>query len=143
MKSTSERDARVAAMLLALRLSLGAFLLQWSVEKFVAPNLSAGIGKHFYGVDLSGSVITAAGVAELALSVALLIGLWRRLTYGIATLVHLISVLVSWQQLLDPFKQGNHLFAASIPVLVGFITLYVMRDFDRYSVDALRTASVT
>ncbi len=133
-----ERDSRVATMLLALRITLGAFLLQWSVEKFVAPNLSAGIGTRFYGIDLSGSVITGIGVAELALSLALLIGLWRGVTYGIATLIHLVSVGVSWQQLLDPFKQGNHLFAASIPVLVAFAALYVLRDLDRYSLDGRR-----
>ena len=134
-------DSRVAVVLLALRLSLGAFLAQWSAEKLVAPTLSAGIGKRFYGVDLSGSVIMAVGVAELALSVALLIGLWRRLTYGIAAVIHLVSVAVSWQQLLDPFKQGNHLFAASVPVLVGFVALYVLRDLDRYSIDGMRVAS--
>jgi len=133
-----ERDSRVATMLLALRIALGAFLLQWSVEKLVAPNLSAGIGKRFYGIDLSGSVITGIGVAELALSLALLAGLWRRVTYGVATVIHLVSMLVSWQQLIDPFKQGNHLFAAGIPVLVAFATLYVLRDLDRYSLDGRR-----
>lgn len=134
-------EPRISAVLLALRISLGAFLLQWSVEKFVAPNLSAGIGKRFYGIDLSGSVITVVGLAELALSLALLAGIWHRVTYGTALVIHLISVLVSWQQLIDPFKQGNHLFAASIPVLIGFVALYALRDLDRYSLDGRRVAS--
>ncbi|MBI3512716.1 MAG: DoxX family membrane protein [Proteobacteria bacterium] len=140
-RSLAVPDSRLAAVLLALRLSLGAFLFQWGLEKLVAPNLSAAIGKRFYSVDLSGAVITATGVAELALSAALLLGLWRRPTYAIATVIHLVSVLVSWQQLLDPFKQGNHLFAASVPVLVGFVALYVLRDRDRYSIDGMRGAS--
>ncbi len=38
--------------LLALRVTLGLFLLQWGVEKFVVPENTVGIWQHFYGLSL-------------------------------------------------------------------------------------------
>jgi hypothetical protein len=43
----SEVDRRTAAGLLILRLFLGIFLLQWSVEKLILPNATVRIAQNF------------------------------------------------------------------------------------------------
>jgi hypothetical protein len=41
-------------------------------------------------------------------------------------------VLVSWRQLLNPWADpANHLFIAGLPVLGGFIALFLLRHRDR------------
>jgi len=57
-------ERRVAAALLILRISLGIFLLQWGVEKFVIPEAAIRIGQNFYGVALSGIIVVILGAAE-------------------------------------------------------------------------------
>ena len=52
--------------LLALRITLGLFLLQWGIEKFVVPQANVFIWSHFYGVDVSQALGYAFGVAEIA-----------------------------------------------------------------------------
>jgi hypothetical protein len=55
-------------------------------------------------------------------------GLWKR-PYGLGLLLHAISTLVTYEQLLFPFGE-NHLFIASIPVLAAFIVLFLLRRQD-------------
>ncbi len=81
-----------------------------------------------------------APVTENLVALALLIGLYRRLSYGLAFLIHFVSVASSWQQIIDPYGlitgNVNHLFAAGVPVLAGFWLLYWLRDWDSLTVDA-------
>ena len=53
-------DERAQIPLLVLRITIGLFLLQWGVEKFVLPDTAAMIFAGFYGVD--GLTHTAAYV---------------------------------------------------------------------------------
>lgn len=45
-------------------------------------------------------------------------------------ILHAISTISTYNQLLNPFGK-NHLFIAAIPVLGAFIALFLMRDDDR------------
>jgi putative oxidoreductase len=129
--------------LLALRVSLGAFLLQWSVEKLMLPSAAMRIAQGFYGFALPEAGAYVLGAAELLLSLALLAGALRTVSYGLALLVHTVTVVVSWRQLLDPWglaKVGNHLWIATWPVWGGFIALFLMRRWDVYTVDGWRAA---
>jgi uncharacterized membrane protein YphA (DoxX/SURF4 family) len=137
-------DRRVAAALLLLRLSLGVFLLQWSVEKLILPGATMRIAQNFYGLTLPASAASVLGIAELVLSLALLLGAYRTLSYGLSLLVHTVTVLVSWRQLLDPFglaKIGNHLWIATWPTWGAFLALFLMRQMDAYSFDHWRRTS--
>jgi len=97
--------------LLILRLSLTVFLLQWSLEKIVAPQSAIQVAQHFYGVALTGSTVLVLGTAQVLLAFALLIGLWRRWNYALAIVVPVVSVGSTWRQLLNPYGPGgNHLF---------------------------------
>jgi putative oxidoreductase len=118
--------------LLALRITLGVFLLQWGVEKFVVPEMTLGIFSHFYGIDLSRVVGYLFGAAEIAIAACLFLGAFRTVAYGAAAALHAVTVLVTWRQLLDPWGDpANHLFIAAVPVLGGFVALFLLRHWDR------------
>jgi len=134
-ESTMDRvrtDATLARATLILRVTLGAFLLQWGIEKFVVPQNTVVIWGYFYGLDVSQSLAYVFGAVELALAACLFFGLWRKWTYGAALGLHAVSVIVSWRQLIDPWSNpANHLFIAGVPVLGALVALFLLRDFDR------------
>lgn len=118
--------------LLALRITLGIFLLQWGVEKFTVPQNTVAIWGYFYGLHVSAALGYVFGVIEIGLSACLFLGLFRTAAYGAALALHTVSVLVSWRQLLDPWGDPmNHLFLAGVPVLGAFIALFLLRHWDR------------
>lgn len=123
--------------LLALRLTLGLFLLQWGIEKFVVPSNTTAIWGYFYGLSVPATLGYAFGVAEIAVAVCLVLGLYRTVSYGAAMVLHAVTVVVSWRQLIDPWAGGaNHLFVASVPVLGAFVALFLLRQWDRGVLDA-------
>jgi putative oxidoreductase len=136
-----EIDRRIPAALLILRFFLGIFLLHWSIEKLILPDAAARIASNFYGVTLPAPASYALGTAELILSLALLFGFYRTISYGLSLLVHTVTVVVSWRQLFDPWglaKVGNHLWISTWPTWGGFAALFLMRDWDTWTVDGWR-----
>ena len=134
-------DKRIPAGLLILRFFLAIFLLQWSIEKLILPDAAARIASSFYGVMLPASASYVLGVAELILSLALLFGFYRMVSYGLSLLVHTVTVVVSWRQLFDPWglaKIGNHLWISTWPTWGGFAALFLMRELDSWTVDGWR-----
>jgi putative oxidoreductase len=118
--------------LLVLRLTLGLFLLQWGVEKFVVPTNTVAIWGYFYGVDVPQALGYAFGAAEIVIAACLFLGVFRTVAYGAALVLHAVSVLVSWRQLLDPWGDpANHLFIAGVPVLGALLALFLLRRWDR------------
>jgi DoxX. len=125
--------------LLALRITLGVFLLQWGIEKFVVPGNTPAIWGHFYGLDMPAAVGYVFGAAEIAIALCLFLGVYRTVAYGAALALHAISTAVSWRQLLDPWGQpANHLFIASVPVLGALVALFLLRHWDRGILDRNR-----
>lgn len=132
--------ARERWALAVLRVSLGAFLLVWGLEKFAIPASTVRIWGTFYGVTLASALVPVVGALESALALAIILGLWRRATYGLGLLLHAVSVFSTWRQLIDPWglRSGgspNHLFLAGVPVLTGFVALYFLRARDSWTVD--------
>lgn len=122
----------VGRALLLLRFSLGLFLLQWGIEKFVVPGNTPAIWGYFYGFSIPQVMAYVFGVVEISIALCLFLGLFRTVAYGAAVLLHAVSVVVSWRQLIDPWGDpANHLFIAAIPVLGGFIALFLLRHWDR------------
>ncbi len=128
-----DRLARaLAGALLALRITLGLCLLQWGVERVVVPQSTTLIWSHFYGLNLSAALGYLFGAIEIAIAACLLLGVFRTAAYGAALALHTVTVLVTWRQLLDPWGDPvNHLFIAGLPVLGGFLALFLLRDWDR------------
>lgn len=118
--------------LLVLRITLGIFLLQWGIEKFVVPQNTVAIWAYFYGLNVQQSIGYLFGAIEIVLAICFFLGRFKTLAYGAAVGLHAVSVIVSWRQLLDPWSNpANHLFIAGIPVLGAFIALFLLRSWDR------------
>ena len=114
--------------LLALRITLGLFLLQWGVEKFVVPENTPAIWSHFYGFEIPPGIGYAFGAAEMAIAICLFLGRFLTAAAGAALALHAVTVLVSWRQLFDPWGDPvNHLFIAGVPVLGALIALFLLR----------------
>jgi putative oxidoreductase len=128
--------------LLILRVTLGVFLLQWGVEKFVVPQSSASIWTDFYGLSVPQALSYLFGAIEIAIAACLFLGLYRTVAYGAALALHAVTVVVSWRQLLDPWGDPvNHLFIASVPVLGALAALFLLRHWDRGIFDQKETSS--
>ena len=130
---TDEKLARaLPRALLVLRITLGIFLLQWGIEKFVVPENTPLIWGYFYGLSVPQALAYAFGAAEIAIAACLFLGAFRTVSYGAALALHAVSVAVSWRQLLDPWGDAaNHLFIAGLPVLGAFVALFLLRHWDR------------
>ena len=135
-----ERLARALRhALFVLRITLAVFLLQWGIEKFVVPSNTVAIWGYFYGIDVSEAVGYVFGVAEIVIAVCILMGAIRTVAYGAAMVLHAVSVVVSWRQLLHPWADpANHLFIAGLPVLGGFAALFLLRHWDRRLLGGVR-----
>lgn len=117
------------AALFILRLGLGAFLLLFGIDKLIAPATTVEVFAQFYGLIISHGMVYTAGALEILLSLAFLAGLWKTLSYGLGLLLHAVSTLATYQELLSPFGE-NHLFLAALPVLAAFIALFLLRRQD-------------
>lgn len=123
--------------LLVLRVTLGIFLLQWGIEKFVVPGNTPAIWGYFYGLNVPQVLAYVFGVAEIAIAACLILGMYRTVSYGAAMVLHAVTVVVSWRQLIDPWGgDANHLFIAAVPVLGAFVALFLLRQWDRGILDA-------
>jgi len=89
-------------------------------------------------MEVGGAVVPVLGALQVVLALALLLGVVPRLSYGLAALLHLVTTLVTIPRLLNPWNPvSNHLFIAGVPVLAGFVALYLLRDADRWTLPRL------
>jgi putative oxidoreductase len=122
--------------LLVLRVTLGLFLLQWGIEKFVVPSNTPAIWSYFYGLTVPEPAAYVFGAVEVLIALCLFLGVFRTPAYGAAAILHGVSVLVTWRQLMAPWSDpANHLFIAGVPVLGAFVALFVLRKWDRGAFD--------
>jgi putative oxidoreductase len=122
--------------LLALRITLGLFLLQWGLEKFIVPENTVAIWGQFYGMQVSQTIGYAFGAVEIALALCLFLGIYRTIAYGAALALHTVTVVVTWRQLTNPWGDPiNHLFLAGVPVLGAFFALFLLRQWDHGVLD--------
>jgi uncharacterized membrane protein YphA (DoxX/SURF4 family) len=133
---------RVGASLVILRVALGVFLLVWGLEKFILTSRSIEIYDYFYGMAASEAFAYVLGGLESLLALAIIIGAFRRWSYGIGLLVHAATTVATFRLIVDPWGlisgEPQHLFFAAVPVLAAFIALYLLRDLDYFSYDGWR-----
>lgn len=128
-----KKSNRIATVLLLLRLSILLVMLMWTIDKFVRPAHAISVLEHFYFLKgVGAAVIYAFAVAELLLLIAFLLGLARRVTYGLVLLLHAMSTFSSYVQYLHPFEKVNLLFFAAWPMLAACFALYYLRDLDTH-----------
>ncbi|MEM9152480.1 MAG: DoxX protein [Cyanobacteria bacterium P01_F01_bin.3] len=115
-----------------VRITLALFFLVWSVEKIVAPELAKGVFSAFYPATPSTSISVVLGILQTAIVLLFLGGLFKLWTYGALLGMHLVSTLVSYKPLLDPYTPPNHLFWAAVPTLGALIALFILREEDQF-----------
>ena len=74
--------------LLGLRITLGLFLLQWGVEKFVVPTNTVAIWGYFYGLNVPQALGYVFGAVEIAIAGCLFLGVLRTAAYGAVLVLH-------------------------------------------------------
>lgn len=105
-----------------LRLSLGALVLLCGVRLGVPAVTGAA----------SPGLLGGVAALELSFSAIILLGVWRRWSYGAALLVHGASLFLLWQLLRDPWG----IILAGLPACGALIALYLLRDRDTWTLDA-------
>ena len=134
---TTAARRKLAIGLLLIRIGVAIVFLMWTIDKFVNPEHAAKVFEKFYKIpSLNATLSYVVGGAQMLLVLAFLVGLFRFWSYGLILVMHAISTFSSWQQYLDPWTYPHLLFFAAIPMLSGCIALWMMRDFDTYSIDA-------
>jgi len=122
---------RIANALLFLRLSVFIVILMWTLDKFLNRQHSAGVFESFYGLSGWGpTVFMVIGALELVVLVGFVIGFMKTWTYGIILVIHAISTLSTWKQLLNPYDGSNLLFFAALPMLAACWALFSLRELD-------------
>ncbi len=107
--------------LVLLRASLGVFLL-------------LEIGRLFFSAGaaaISPSLLRVVAPLEGVLAAFIVLGVWRRWSYGAALLVHVGSLLLWWGQLRDPWGVA----LAGLPACGALVALYLLRDRDTWALD--------
>lgn len=134
---TNERRLQIG--LAVMRISLVLFFLAWSTEKLAAPEATQGVFENFYSLQIPIAVVYVLGVVQTLVILAFLAGLFKTLSYGVPLVMHTVSVLASYEQLLNLYQAPDQLFWAGVPVLGALIALFLLRDSDRLlTVETLR-----
>ncbi len=126
---TNERRLQIG--LAVMRISLALFFLIWSTEKLARPENAQEVFERFYLLGIPAAASYAVGVVQTLVILAFLAGLFKTLSYGVPLTMHAVSMLASYQQLLNPYEPPNHLFWAGVPVLGALIALFLLRNSDQ------------
>ncbi len=131
-----------ALAVLILRLGLSWFLFVWAVNKIVAPGQYVKIWGYFHGIDIGANMPYFMGGAQMLICLAAALGLWRILSYGLLFAMHMVTVVVIFPSLINPFLIENDFpvnrnSAIALAALGGLAALWLLRHRDHWSLDAL------
>ncbi|NQV59696.1 MAG: hypothetical protein HQ502_08505 [Alphaproteobacteria bacterium] len=139
--ATIGNDTRDALALLLLRLGLAWFLFVWAVNKIIEPGQYVRIWGYFHGIDIGANMPYFMGGAQIFICVAVALGLWRNVSYGLLFAMHLVTVIVILPSLAAPFVIENNYpvnrnNAIALAALGGFAAIWLLRHHDHWSLDA-------
>ncbi len=112
------------------RLSIFLFLLPWQLMRFSKPENINGIAQKYYKFSMPEVGSTITGVLMMALLVAFLFGLKKRISYGLVALLHGIGTAMTIPNLIPGLEGYNQLFLAAVPALMAMVLLYCLRNED-------------
>lgn len=99
------KDERLLEISLAImRLSLVLFFLVWSIGKLIVPELTQKIFATFYFSEISPTVSVGLGGIQTVIVLIFLTGKFKTLSYGAVLGMHTVSLLSTYQQLLNPYQ---------------------------------------
>lgn len=130
--------------LLLLRTGTGLLLAIWGLIKIAAPQASIGVSETYYGGVLSLNALQLPlGALQVLLGLSIVLGLFRKFTYPIQSVVLGLGLLAIWKYIVDPLglyllteETREVLFFPSLTVFAATLVLLAFRDEDTLSVDA-------
>jgi uncharacterized membrane protein YphA (DoxX/SURF4 family) len=131
--------------LFLLRVTMGALMLVWGIDKLVNVRHGLAVSERFYlGLFNAPDLVQAFGVVQLILGALVVVGLWRRVAYPVLIVVSLTTLLGVWRSIIDPwgwYQEGtNALFFPSVIIAAAGFVMMAWRDEDRLALDARRVA---
>lgn len=130
--------------LLALRASLGLLMVVWGADKLANPAHGLRVAERFYfGLFGTAALMPVLGILQIALGVAVIAGLGRRLAYPALLAVTGLTLVGVWRSVLDPWgwvlEGTNALFFPSLIVFAGALVVQAFREADVLALDARLT----
>jgi len=141
MKPQNTRsDWQEALGMLILRLGLAWFLFVWAINKILAPVQYQKLWGYFHGIEIGSTLPYVMGGLQIIISLAIAIGLWRTISYGLGLTMHSVTIVVIFPSLIAPFVINNGFptnrnQAIAVAAWAGFATLWLLRKRDVWSLD--------
>lgn len=132
-----------AGALLALRVSIALLVLLWGLDKILDPEHALRVSDNFYlGLLSLPALMPWFGVAQVAVALLAMLGLFRLWVDPIILVINLGSLAGVWRSILDPwgwFLDGtNVLFFPSLIVAAGCLVIIAFQDQERWVLDRKR-----
>ena len=127
-------NTQLAYGLLVTRLSIGLVFLMWALDKVLVPEHAMKVFAGFYGLTISSSVSILLGALQILFVLAFVVGYKKNITYLSVLVLHGISTFISFPKYLEPMS--NLLFFAAWPMLAACYLLYVLKDYDRFTLSS-------
>ena len=112
------------------RLSVFYFMLPWQLMRFTKPDAVVGIAKKHYNFTMPDSLPMITGVIMMAILIAFLLGVKKRISYGLVLVLHAVGTLMTLPKLIIGLESFYILFLAAIPTIFAILLLYILRDED-------------
>lgn len=119
--------------LLLTRLFIAYFMLMWALDRFSDAEHAENVANSFYKIgNLSLSAIPPQIIGAFLLVVifAFVIGLKKRLSYGLVMVIHGLGTLFTLKNLLPFSDSFTLIFLAALPTLGAMILLFLLRRED-------------
>jgi putative oxidoreductase len=126
--------------LLLLRISLGWLLVIWGADKvFNVEHGMAVANKFYFGFLAAESALPVAGVLQILIGLAVVVGFARRWVYPIQVLLNGASLLAVFKSVVDPWgwvlTGTNALFYPSLIIFAASLLLIAFREEDTRVLD--------
>lgn len=129
-------EKRLGLSLAFCRFGVFIVFFVWTLVKFIHPDHGVRImSGHYKVTGLSEIAITAFGVFEMVLCIALILGFWKRFTRGFFLAISIYSVMTP--RVLGGYKlfflqqsEPQILLFPGFAMLACAIAIYWLRDYD-------------
>ncbi|MFZ3206508.1 MAG: DoxX family membrane protein [Pseudomonas sp.] len=126
--------------LMLLRVSLGWLLVIWGADKvFNVEHGMAVANKFYFGFLAAENALQVAGVLQILIGLAVVVGFARRWVYPVQVLFNAASLFAVLQSVIDPwgwvFADSNVLFYPSLIIFAASLLLIAYRDEDKLVLD--------
>ena len=119
--------------LLLTRLFIAYFMLMWALDRFSDAQHAENVANKFYKIGkLSLAAIPAQVIGGFLLIVifAFVIGLKKRISYGLVMIIHGLGTLFTVKSLVPFSDSFTLIFLAALPTLGAMILLFILRRED-------------